>query len=80
MHSNSKESLSEFLPKPVQIVSLYVFMIMAFGLGVLVSSVRGWEELGVAIGSIIVLFGSVYGTVVFAYVGWRMCRKRKESP
>jgi hypothetical protein len=74
MRSHSQASVREFLSKPVRIVSLYVFALMAFGLGVLVSSARRWEELGVAIGSIIVLFGSVYGVALFSYVGWRMWR------
>ena len=75
MRSHSKVSVHEFVSRPVRIISLYVFVLMAFGFGVLVSSVGRWEELGVAIGSIIVLLGSIYGTALFTYVGWRMWRK-----
>ena len=65
------------LPRAVRLVSLYVFVVMAFGFGILVSSVGRWGDWGVGIGAVILLFGSVYGVTLFTYVGWRACRVKK---
>ena len=60
----------------------FIFAGMAFGLGILFNhrlSRSDWDKHSVALGLILVFFGSLYGTCLGVYLWWRLRTDRRNG-
>ena len=69
--------MKEFLPKPVRVVTLCVSVAMAFGLGIFVAHAEPWGGFSLVIAAAFLLFGSVYGFVLYTYIVYCLWKNRK---
>jgi len=73
-----REGASKSLSRGVRVFSLNVYLVAAFGVGLLFASVANCGPKCAAIGTLLVLFGASYASILNAYVLYRVS-KRGES-